>query len=75
MTVITISRGAYGGVEPLVDALASELGCRVLSRVELLTDTAKHYGATESQLESALKHRPGVFEGRGLPLSDMTPRA
>ncbi|MBE0591555.1 MAG: cytidylate kinase family protein [Gemmatimonadales bacterium] len=66
MTIITISRGVYGGVEPLVDLLAKRTGSRTLSREQLLADAAAEWGASESQLQSALMHRPGLFEGRGL---------
>ena len=66
MTIITISRGAYGGVEPLVDLLVRRTGSRTLSREQLLVDAAAEWGASEAQLQSALMHRPGLFEGRGL---------
>ena len=66
MAIITISRGAYSGIEALAERLREELGYRLLSREELLVNTAKEFGASESQLESALKHRPGLLEGRGL---------
>ncbi len=66
MAIITISRGAYSGIEALAESLREELGYRLLSREELLVNTAKEFGASESQLESALKHRPGLLEGRGL---------
>jgi cytidylate kinase len=66
VAIITISRGAYSGIEALAESLREELGYRLLSREELLADTAKEFGASESQLESALKHRPGLLEGRGL---------
>ena len=58
MAIITITRGAYSGVEAL--------GYRLFSREELLASTATEYGASASQVESALKHRPGLLEGRGL---------
>lgn len=66
MAIITISRGAYSGIESLAERLREELGYRLLSREELLVATAKEFGASESQLESALKHRPGLLEGRAL---------
>ena len=66
MAIITISRGAYSGIEALAERLREELGYGLLSREELLVNTAKEFGASESQLESALKHRPGLLEGRGL---------
>jgi cytidylate kinase len=66
VAIITISRGAYSGIEALAESLREELGYRLLSREELLVNTAKEFGASESQLESALKHRPGLLEGRGL---------
>ena len=66
MAIITISRGAYSGIEALAEGLREELGYRLLSREELLVHTAEEFKASESQLESALQHRPGLLEGRGL---------
>jgi cytidylate kinase len=66
VAIVTISRGAYSGIEALAERLCEELGYRLLSREELLVNTAKEFGASESQLESALKHKPGLLEGRGL---------
>ncbi len=56
MTIITISRGAYSGIEGLAERLRDELGYRLFSREELLVNTAEEFGASASQLESALKH-------------------
>ena len=66
MAIVTISRAAYSGIEALAERLRKELGYRLLSREELLVDTAREFGASESQLESALQHRPGFLGGRGL---------
>jgi cytidylate kinase len=66
VAIITISRGAYSGIEALAERLGDELGYRLLSREELLVNTAEEFGASQSQLESALKHKPGLLEGRGL---------
>lgn len=66
MAIITISRGAYSGIEELVGQLSASLGYRTLSREDLLTQTAEAFAASEYQLESALVHRPGLLEGRGL---------
>jgi cytidylate kinase len=66
VAIITISRGAYSGIEGLAERLRDELGYRLLSREELLVNTAEEFGASERQLESALKHIPGLLEGRGL---------
>ncbi|NIM52816.1 MAG: BON domain-containing protein [Gemmatimonadales bacterium] len=66
MAIITLSREAYSGVTNLAERLSEELGYRLLSREDLLADAAKEFGALQSQLESALIHRPGFLEGRGL---------
>ncbi len=66
MGIITITRGSYGGVEALARRLADDLGYRLFSREEVLQGTVQEYGLSQSQLESALMHRPGFLEGRGL---------
>ena len=66
MAIITISRGTYAGVRSLTELLSERLGYRPYTREELLTDAAQRYGASQSQVESALENRPGFLEGRGL---------
>ena len=66
MAIITITRGSYGGVEALAQRLADDLGYRIFSREEVLGGTVKEFGLSQSQLESALMHRPGFLEGRGV---------
>jgi cytidylate kinase len=66
MAIITLSRGTYGGVKALAQDLSQTLGYRLLSREELLAEAAQEFGASQSQLESALKYRPGFLEGRGM---------
>ena len=66
MAIITISRGTYSGGRILAGCLSEQLGYRLLSREQLLQSAAKRFQATEDQLESALLHRPGFLEGRGL---------
>jgi cytidylate kinase len=66
MAIITISRAAFSGVEELAKLLATEMGYRICSREELLARAAEDFGALKSELESALIHRPGLLEGRGL---------
>ncbi len=66
MAIITVSRGTYGGIKDLVECLSEALGYRLLSREQLLSDAAEQFGASQSQLESALKYRPGFLEGRGM---------
>jgi cytidylate kinase len=66
MAIITISRAAFSGVEELAKLLAEELGYRIFSREELLAQAAADFGALKGELESALIHRPGLLEGRGL---------
>jgi hypothetical protein len=66
MAIVTISRAAFSGVEELAKLLAEEMGYRISSREELLAKAAEDFGALKSELESALIHRPGLLEGRGL---------
>lgn len=66
MPIITISRGIFTGGEALAECLSSEMGYRLVSREELLADVAAEYGASRELLESALMHKPGFLEGRGL---------
>jgi cytidylate kinase len=66
MAIITISRGTYAGVKALAERLGESLGYRLYTREEVLTDAAKQYNASQSQVESALENRPGFLEGRGL---------
>jgi cytidylate kinase len=66
MAIITIFRGTHGGGTALAESLAEELGYRLLCREELIATAAKEYGAPEDLVESALHHRPGFLEGRGL---------
>ncbi|UCD24304.1 MAG: cytidylate kinase family protein [Gemmatimonadota bacterium] len=66
MAIITISRGVYAGVETLAELLVEGLGYRLYTREQLLVDAAKHYGASQSQVESAVENKPGFLEGRGM---------
>lgn len=66
MAIVTISRGTYGGVKEMAECLSGQLDYRLLTREDLLAATAKDFGASQGQLESALLHRPGFLEGRGL---------
>jgi osmotically-inducible protein OsmY len=66
MAIVTLSRGTYGGVKQVAECLSERLGYGLLTREELLTACAQEYGATPTQLESALMQRPGFLEGRGL---------
>jgi len=66
MAIITLSRGTYGGVKQVAECLSERLGYGLLTREELLAACAQEYGATPTQLESALMQRPGLLEGRGL---------
>lgn len=62
MAIITVSRGTFSGGIALSECLSAELGYRLLSRRELLTDAAKIFKASEDQLRSALTHKPGFLE-------------
>lgn len=66
MAIITICRGTDTGGKSLADRLGQDLGYRVLSREELLSESAKSFCASEDQLKSALHQKPGFLEGRGV---------
>jgi cytidylate kinase len=62
MSIISVSLGTISGGTALAKSLSEELGYRLLSRTELLTDAAKAFGASEVQLEAAFTHNPGFLE-------------
>jgi len=66
MAIVTICRGTYTGGKLFAEHLGRELGYRVLSREELLTESATSFCASEDQLKAALQQKPGFLEGRGL---------
>ncbi len=66
MAIISLSGGAYSGIDALAGRLSEELGYQQLSREELLNDAAEEFGLSENQLKSAFQHMPGFLEGRGL---------
>ncbi len=66
MAIVTISRGTYSGGKDLAEHISNKLGYRLLSREELLTNTAKEFGVSEEKLETALMNKPGFLEGLNL---------
>lgn len=66
MAIITICRGTDTGGRELAERLSKDLRYRLLSREDLLADTASYFGASEDVLQSALEQKPGFLEGRGL---------
>ena len=66
MAIITISRGTYSGGKELAEHISKELGYRLLSREQLLTDAAKEFGVSEDKLETALTFKPSFLESLSL---------
>ena len=66
MAIITISRGTYSGGKELAERISKDLGYRLLSREQLLMDTAQEYGVSEEKLETALMFKPSFLEGLSL---------
>jgi cytidylate kinase len=66
MAIITLSKGAFSGVEGLANQLGDLLGYEVTSREQLLSTAAREFGVSKSEIQSALLHKPGFLEGRGL---------
>ena len=66
MAIITLSKGAFSGVEGLANQLGDLLGYEVTSREQLLSTAAREFGVSKSEIQSALMHKPGFLEGRGL---------
>lgn len=66
MAIITISRGTYSGGKDLAERISKDLGYRLLSREELLTDTAKEFGVSEQKLETALMFKPSFLDNFNL---------
>ena len=66
MAIITISRGTYSGGKELAEHMSKDLGYRLLSREDLLTDAAKEFGVSESKLETALMFKPGFLDSLNL---------
>ncbi len=61
MAIITISRGTFSGGQSLAECIAGQLGYRCVSR-ELLVETAKQYGISETKLSATISEAPGVIE-------------
>ena len=61
MPIITISRGTLSGGEALANRLSQKSGFPVLG-LEVIKDTATHYGISESAISQQLKQGPSVIE-------------
>ncbi len=61
MSIITISRGSFGGGVMLAECLATSLGYRCLSR-EAVAEKAVAPGVSQQQLLDALSKPPGFLE-------------
>jgi cytidylate kinase len=61
MCVITISRGAFSGGEPLAECLAWKLEYRCVDR-EVIVERAAAHGVSQDVLRDALQKPPGFLE-------------
>ncbi len=61
MPIITISRGTLSGGEALANRLSQKSGFPVLG-LEVIKETATHYGISESAISQQLKQGPSVIE-------------
>ncbi len=67
MSIITISRGSKSGGCELADAVAKNLGCRVVSR-EMLIEFAKEWGFEDKFWEDVSQKRLPLFWKRATPI-------
>jgi cytidylate kinase len=61
MSIITISRGTFGGGKAVAEALAEHLKYTCISRETIVQDASAEYGIPETQLHSAILQSPGFF--------------
>lgn len=63
MAVITISRGTFGGGTDLAERVSEKLGCRCISREELIKSASRYYGVKEEEINKA-EDNPLAFWNR-----------
>jgi cytidylate kinase len=61
MSIITISRGTFGGGKAVAEALAEHLGYLCISRETIAQDAAETFGVPEKNLHDAILKTPGFF--------------
>lgn len=61
MSIITISRGTFGGGTAVAEALAKHLDYVCISRETIVQDASIKYGIPEKQLHSTILDSPGFF--------------
>jgi cytidylate kinase len=62
MSIITISRGSFSGGKAVAEKLGERLFRPVLSREQVLLQTAKDYGISEQELISSLNQPPPFWQ-------------
>lgn len=66
MAIITISSPAFAGGNDLAGLVATTLHYQLITREDLLTDTAREYSVPQEWLYMALDNKPGLLEGVSL---------
>jgi len=61
MSIVTVSRGTFGGGQSVAECVAEKLGYRCISR-EVLVEAARTYGVPLEKLSKALDDPPGFLE-------------
>ncbi len=61
MSIITISRGTFGGGKAVAEALADHLGYACISRETIAQDASKTFGIPEKELHDSVLKAPGFF--------------
>ena len=62
MAIITISRGSLSGGRTLAGCLGANLGYKVVSREELVQESARRYGVDEKSLQKGLEEAPRFWD-------------
>jgi cytidylate kinase len=62
MAIITISRGSLSGGRSLARCLGTNLGYKVVSREELVQESARRYGVDEKSLQKGLEEAPRFWD-------------
>lgn len=62
MAIITISRGSFAGGRALAEKLGERLDQPVLSREQVLAETAKQFGIEEAELAAVLNESPPYWQ-------------
>lgn len=61
MTIITISRGTFGGGKAVAETLAAQLGCACISREMIIQDASTTFGTQKTDLRNSILESPGLL--------------